>query len=156
MTYNYHQYCFTREIFTKHGLDQQFNTLATNKDSDGLEFISAYESKRYPFYGIQWHPEKAQYEFVRNKNIPHSLDSVKAAQFFANFFVEEARRNEHAFDSWEEEQEALIYNYNPVFIGKRKSSYEQVYLFKNDACKLLVTWKLPHTLILIISLALLS
>lgn len=132
VTYNSHQLCFTKEDFAKHGLDQQFDILATNQDRNGLEFISAYESKDYPFYGVQWHPEKAQYEFVRNKNIPHSLNSVKVAQYFANFFVEEARRNDHSFDTWEEEQEALIYNYNPVFIGKQNSSYEQVYVFKSE------------------------
>lgn len=132
VTYNYHQYCFTKEDFEEHSLDQQFNILATNRDKNGLEFISAYESNTYPFYGIQWHPEKVLYEFVRNYNIPHTSNSVKASQYFANFFVDEARRNDHAFQSWQEEQEALIYNYYPEFIGKNNSSYEQVYVFKRE------------------------
>lgn len=111
-------------------MDQQFDVLATNKDKNDLEFISAFESKLYPFYGIQWHPEKTQYEFARNFNIPHSLNAIKASHYFAEFFIEEARRNEHSFESWEEEQDALIYNYSPVFIGKKNSSYQQVYVFK--------------------------
>lgn len=133
VTYNYHQYCFTKDDFAEHGLDQMFKILATNKDKNGIEFISAFESNIYPFYGIQWHPEKVQYEFVRNYNIPHTLNSVKVAQYFSNFFIEEARKNDQSFDDWEEEQEALIYNYNPVFIGKRNSSYEQVYVFKDES-----------------------
>lgn len=132
MTYNSHQYCFTKDDFAENDLNRQFDILAVNKDRNGLEFISAYESKTYPFYGIQWHPEKVLYEFARNYNIPHTSHSVKAAQYFANFFIDEARRNRHSFNTWEEEQDALIYNYNPVFIGKRNSSYEQVYVFKKE------------------------
>lgn len=133
VTYNSHQYCFTKDNFTRYGLSDNWKILATNKDRNGLEFISAFESDDYPFYGIQFHPEKNQFEFVRNYNIPHSLNAVKVAQYFANFFLEEARRNEHGFEDRQEERDALIYNYNPVFTGARNSTYEQVYVFGADA-----------------------
>lgn len=102
-----------------------------NKDKNDLEFISAFESKLYPFYGIQFHPEKNQFEFIEGKNIPHSLKSVRMSQYFANFFVEEARKNDNAFADWLHEQSALIYNYNPAFTGLQNSTYEQLYVFKN-------------------------
>lgn len=132
VTYNSHQYCITKENFTAFGLSDKFDILAANKDRNDLEFISAFESKSYPFYSIQFHPEKNQFEFILGKDIPHSMKAVQMSQYFANFFVEEARKNDNSFGDWLQEQKALIYNYNPVFTGLQNSSYEQVYVFKND------------------------
>ena len=36
-----------------------FDVLSTNKDKKGTAFVSTIEAKKYPFYGVQWHPEKA-------------------------------------------------------------------------------------------------
>ena len=30
----------------------------------GVEYVSTIESKRHPFFGTQWHPEKPPYEFA--------------------------------------------------------------------------------------------
>ncbi|KAF2880123.1 hypothetical protein ILUMI_26058 [Ignelater luminosus] len=130
VTYNYHQYCVTEKNFTSFGLDQDWRIVSTNKDVYGLEFISVFESKRYPFYGIQFHPEKNQYEFKPSLKIPHSKEAVEMSQYFANFFVEETRRNNHSFIDWETEKNALIYNYPTHYTGIKNSSYEQLYMFK--------------------------
>ena len=45
------------------------------------------KGKRYPIYGVQWHPEKNPFEWTTAENIPHSADAILAAQFVANFFV---------------------------------------------------------------------
>ncbi|XP_023235548.1 gamma-glutamyl hydrolase-like [Centruroides sculpturatus] len=89
-------------------------------------------SRKYPFYAVAWHPEKNQYEFVYNakhQNIPHSYEAILISQYFANFFVNETRKNFHQFSSVKQEQEALIYKYNPVYTGLHGSSYEQKYFF---------------------------
>ncbi len=44
---------------------------------------------KYPFYGVQWHPEKNVFEWTTHEDIPHSLPAVQAAQAMANFFVQE-------------------------------------------------------------------
>jgi hypothetical protein len=36
-------------------------------------------------------------------------------QYVANFFMSEARKNDHQFESVEAETEALIYNYRTTF-----------------------------------------
>ena len=55
---------------------------------------------------------------------------LQVAQYFANFFVSETRKNGHKFDSVEEEEENLIYNYSPVYTGRADhSSFEQAYFF---------------------------
>jgi anthranilate/para-aminobenzoate synthase component II len=43
-------------------LNTFFNSLSTNKDRNGDEFISTIEAFDYPIYGSQWHPEKNPYE----------------------------------------------------------------------------------------------
>lgn len=63
--------------------------MSLNHDRQGIEFISTLEHKSLPFYGIQFHPEKNIYEWVTEKNIPHGSKATQAAQYFANFFVNE-------------------------------------------------------------------
>ena len=82
-----------------------------------------------------WHPEKVNYEFknVNQKNIPHTLNAVKTAQYMSNFFVDEARRSKHKFPSTEMEENHLIYQYTPIRPDDSrpimKKNYELVYLF---------------------------
>lgn len=133
LTYNYHGYCLTEQNFTRFGLDNDWNVLTINKDKNGLQFISSLESKNYPFYGVQFHPEKNMFEFKSTAKIPHSWNATKVSQYFANFFIEEARKNDHSFPDLEAEYKALIYNYSPLYSGIKNSSYEQVYMFtEND------------------------
>lgn len=130
MTYNYHQYCLTEKNFTVNGLDKDWAVLSTS--TADVEFISSFESKEYPFFGIQFHPEKNIFEYKSSLNIPHSISAIKISQYFANFFVEETRKNYHKFDTLVAEQEALIYNYPAFYTGKKNSSYEQLYMFTEE------------------------
>lgn len=88
---------------------------------------------RYPFYGVQFHPEKNIYEWVRNKNITHTKESIRTSQYFAQFFVDECRYSRNKFSGGAiEEDKYVIYNFPVTFTGKKKSSYEQCYLFEKD------------------------
>ena len=62
-------------------------------------------------------------------NINHSQHAILAAQYFANFFVGEARKNLNKFPSKQEEVDSLIYNYPPVYSAKYKLFHEQMYVF---------------------------
>ena len=50
---------------------------------------------------------------LQSDDIPHDLDSIRAASHFAHFFVDQARRlNNHKFAQGRaEEEEYLIYNW---------------------------------------------
>lgn len=87
---------------------------------------------RYPFYGVQFHPEKSLYEWVAHKNIPHTENAIKMAQYFARFFVHEARKNGNRFSGVDEENRMLIYNFPVTFTALAKSAFEQCYLFTKD------------------------
>lgn len=107
--------------------------MSVNNDWNGLEFVSTIEHRYYPFYGVQFHPEKNIYEWVRNKNISHTNHAVKAAQYFADFFVEEARKSEHKFKDAKTQDQYVIYNFPASFTGAKGSAFEQCYLFSSDA-----------------------
>ena len=90
------------------------------------------EAKNYPIWGTQYHPEKNPYEWTtKYKNIPHSRDAIKVANFHAEYFVEQTRRNHHQFESRELEEAYLIYNYFPDYTGREDIDFsmQQSYLF---------------------------
>lgn len=132
VTPNFHKYCLTEKKFAEKGLDKEYRTISTNKDWNGFEFISTMEHKKYPFYGLQFHPEKNMFEWIRNKNISHTANAVLSAQYFTNFFVTEVRKNSNRFVDSAEEKQYLIYNFPTTHTGIKGSSYQESYLFKTD------------------------
>ncbi|KDD75679.1 hypothetical protein H632_c555p0 [Helicosporidium sp. ATCC 50920] len=117
-------------------LRERYNILSTAVDRNGTEYITSAESKEYPFFATQWHPEKPPYEFG-NDEIPHSVDAIRVSQQIANTFVDIARRSSHVPESKEEELAMLIYNTKPYFTLKDKvmdHSYDgpdMTYFFDN-------------------------
>jgi gamma-glutamyl hydrolase len=109
-------------------LSSFFNVLSTNQDRKGKTFVSTIEGKKYPIYGVQWHPERPQFEWgvdgVTKDPINHDAEAISCMQYTSNFFVSESRKNNHSFGTVVEEQTSLIYNY--VAHG---DTYYQVYLF---------------------------
>jgi len=133
VTVNFHRWCLTPENFTKfEALRNFWNVLSTNKDWDGLEFISLMEAKHYPIWGSQYHPEKNAYEWTRKyPDIPHFKDAIHVSAHQAEFFVEETRKNLNSFANREEEEQYLIYGYQPEFTGDAEIDFsmQQSYLF---------------------------
>lgn len=131
VTSNFHGYCITEKKLRQVNIDQNWITLSTNKDWNGVEFISSFEHSRYPFYGTQFHPEKNIYEWPLNKVITHNEDATRANQYFARFFVEEARKSSHRFETTNIEFGHLIFNFPKTFTG-HNSIYSECYLFKPE------------------------
>ncbi|XP_034061959.1 gamma-glutamyl hydrolase-like isoform X3 [Gymnodraco acuticeps] len=111
---------------TNKDLKNFYKVLSTNTDGE-IEFVSTVEAYDYPIYGTQWHPEKNAFEW-RRPCISHAPSAVMNTFYMAQFFVNEARKNFHTFESEEEERSALIYNYNPVH-SPPNSGFEQKYIF---------------------------
>ncbi|KAM7019199.1 LOW QUALITY PROTEIN: gamma-glutamyl hydrolase [Tautogolabrus adspersus] len=129
LTGNFHHYGITLQTFQENEkLQSFFSVLSTNVAENQALFISTLEAKRYPFYGVQWHPEVNRFQWDRKLNFPHSPHAVQLSSRLAEFFVEEGRRSLHRFDNPEEEASSLIYNYTPVYAGNF-TGYEQVYFF---------------------------
>ncbi len=91
-------------------------------------YISAVEHKQYPFFGIQFHPEKWNYEVNPKQNVLRYRDVITLGHAFSNFFVDQCRKNDNKFASYEEELKHLVQNeknyYHPeygylYFLGKK-------------------------------------
>lgn len=106
-----------------------WRVMSVNRDANNVEFISSMEHQNYPFYGVQFHPEKNLYEWASNKDIPHTLDAIEASQYFAQFFVNEARKSANSF---EDANKYLIYNFDVTYTGVKYSSFQQCYLFPKN------------------------
>ena len=90
VTINFHNWCLTPDNFTKlETLTDFWSVLSTNYDENGIQFISMMEAKHYPFWAVQYHPEKNMFEWTEKyQNIPHTQDAVHVAAFHSEFFVE--------------------------------------------------------------------
>ncbi|CAJ1081660.1 gamma-glutamyl hydrolase [Xyrichtys novacula] len=127
LTENSHKWSLSMSTYNSNDeLKNFYKVLSTNTDGK-IKFVSTFEAHDYPFYGTQWHPEKNAFEWTK-PYIPHSPSAIKTTFYTAEFFVNEARKNLHRFDSEEEEKGALIYNHSPVYTGGR-GSFEQIYYF---------------------------
>ena len=78
-------------------------------DRNGVEFVSTMEGiffpffissqslfsspflpgNKYPFYAVQWHPEKNGFEWTTKEGINHSEHAITIMQMAANFLVQE-------------------------------------------------------------------
>lgn len=108
-------------------LIDRWHILSTSLDSNGTKFVSSAENNKHPFVGVIFHPEKIAYEWDSKLNISHSKKALVASRYFYDWLVQEAKKNSHSFNSVEEENSALIYNYDTTYVN---GYYEQVYLFK--------------------------
>ena len=114
ITFHNHGRGITLHVFeNRPELNQFYRAIATSKDRNGTEFLSVMEgedndilakesgfflkcypfwlclAKDYPFYGVQWHPEKSAFEWDETEDICHSEHAIIIMQMAANFFVGE-------------------------------------------------------------------
>mmetsp|Transcript_1556 Transcript_1556/g.2226 ORF Transcript_1556/g.2226 Transcript_1556/m.2226 type:complete len:380 (+) Transcript_1556:30-1169(+) len=111
-----------------------FHELTYSIDRHGEKYVSTIEAWNYPIYATQWHPEKNNFEWTSDLEIPHGEDGVMLSQTMANFFVSEARKSNHRPASHEEELKLLMYNYSPTFTYKTWPTFhfDQVYFFEKN------------------------
>ena len=94
--------------------------------ANGTALVASIEGKKYPFYGIQFHPEKSPFEWRRDLNASHTMEAVEISQELGSFFVNEAKKSFHSFGSEKEADNYTIYNYSPVRVN---SSFMECYFF---------------------------
>ncbi len=113
-TMNFHHDGVTPESYAQPPLSDFYTVVSTNVDRRGRAFVSTVEARDYPIYGVQWHPERPQFEFTPGDDIPHKPAAIRAMQSAANFFVDQARASKHRFANTTHLQKLLIENYCPV------------------------------------------
>lgn len=112
ITGHFHGFGIAMKIYNSFSqLQQNFTVTSTNHDNSGMEFISTMESKHYPFYGIQWHPEKAffMHSLAQANILNQPRSAYKMSRWFSKFLREEASKNNNSFLSMAE-QERFAYD----------------------------------------------
>ncbi|KAI8794348.1 gamma-glutamyl hydrolase [Biomphalaria glabrata] len=113
-------------------LNTFYQVLSTNVGRDNKEFVSTFEGFKYPFYGVQWHPEKNVFFWPDNQVINHDSNAIKVSQYFANFFVDEARKSSHHFNSSDTEARAVIENALRVFVPNFNVYEDYLFNYTNN------------------------
>ncbi len=132
ITANFHSNGIEPDTFrASPALDEHFDILSTNSALEDLKFVSTIEGKELPIYGTQWHPSYPLFLFnpMSEKGLVHSRDTVLAMQYLANFFVNEARKNDNRFG--DDEIEAFCFESQvPTFVERVEGAfYNLMYFF---------------------------
>ncbi|XP_050393732.1 gamma-glutamyl hydrolase A-like [Patella vulgata] len=128
VTYNHHHLSIKTDTFyNTASLKSFYRVLSTNVDRKGVEFISTFEAFKYPFYGTQWHPEKNNFEWNPKLFIDHSDLAIDVAQYFSNYFVNEARFSNHKFLNNNTEIHSMIDNYKRTYLTD--GTFDVIYFF---------------------------
>jgi len=132
VTMNNHQWGLYPSTYNKNTvLNTFYNVLSLNDDREGTTFVSTMESKKYPIYAVQWHPEKNQFEWNPDEVINHTPSAIQAMEYMSSFFVSQARLSSHAYPSAAAEELAVIYNYPAIYTVYDVPDFEQCYFFPN-------------------------
>ena len=101
-----HRYGFLMEKETIDVFSKYLDIISINKDRNRREYVSTIKFKKYPFWGVQWHPEKVIYEH-KDTHIEHSLENIKFATLWSEFFIRECMKSPNHF----KDKELLINNF---------------------------------------------
>ena len=102
------------------------------------KYITTFKYKKYPFYGIQYHPEKIMFEWL-DPLIPHSQTCIDVSKKMSEFLMKECKKNKNILKN-----KNLLISYYHLYsrpdaylIIKKKerneknnSIFEQCYYFK--------------------------
>jgi gamma-glutamyl hydrolase len=78
-----------------------FRITSTSQDRNGRWFVSTIEpqnSSRFPYFGVQYHPEKNTFEYatypgtdIPFEDIPHETEALELSRHLGLFFVQQVR-----------------------------------------------------------------
>jgi len=109
----------------------EFFAILSTTTVGGVTFVSTMEGRKYPVYGVLYHPEKNLFESSPVVNAPSSLRATLVAQYFSSFLVEEARKSLHRFPNMTSLRQNLIYRYSPTDTTNDTGRWavDQTYIF---------------------------
>jgi gamma-glutamyl hydrolase len=94
LTFNSHMYGVSPNMFATR-MSSAFSSMATSVDTAGVEFVAMYAHRTRPIVGVQFHPEKPQFEF--HPAIPKTGDALSVNAFFGLFLAGLVRKSTHSF-----------------------------------------------------------
>ena len=102
-TWNSHNFAVSPDLFiSDHGLSSFWDVTSYSLMPNGTAFVATIESKQYPIFANQFHPEQPSSMFIDNYGVNHTWESVNLNDQFGRFFVKMARSNNNTFGSFAE------------------------------------------------------
>jgi gamma-glutamyl hydrolase len=98
-----------------------FEVTAISYMPDGRPFVASIESKKYPIFGTQFHPEQAVLFYGPN-HADHSWLSIRLNRHFADYFIYLARHSPNSWGDFETTQKAIVEN-NEIIVTKEGTWY---------------------------------
>ena len=76
-------------------LEPNITIISTNIAENKKQYISTFKFKKYPIYGVQWHPEKVLFDW-ENPAILHDTFSKYISRMCAKIFIDACHLNSHS------------------------------------------------------------
>ena len=83
-----HDHAISLKYFVNNNKLQDFFSVTTLLKYNKINYISTIKSKKYPFFGFQWHPEKPGYEWSSIQNIDRKPEMIMLGNMISKNFVE--------------------------------------------------------------------
>jgi gamma-glutamyl hydrolase len=123
-------------VYSRPELYNFYRMITYEEDDDRRLVVTSIEAFNYPIYAYQFHPERNLFEFSIEGNVcPKSPEARQFSEDLMFFFVEETRKNNHSFESLEEENKHLLDSQRRVWgSGMMNGSpyYVEIYLTQRD------------------------
>lgn len=131
IAYYYHSEGVDTAHFKKMAGMDKVRLLGTSKNDAGREFTAILESKKYPMFFTQFHPEKHQFEKRDSyKPMDRSERTIRVMTSFIFKLVEMARKHAQPFEKIPESIQSYFPYYKTPMWSPSKA-FERIYMFKN-------------------------
>jgi gamma-glutamyl hydrolase len=141
VTLNNHQLGIEPEYFLSNPkLSAVWNITSINYDVNDRPFVSSIEPKypmEFPFYGVQYHPEKNAYEYttypdttIPYENIDHTEEGIAFSYYMSNFFLEKVRYGMQQQQRRKQHSYTQMNRFPPIrsYTSSIGIKYEEIYI----------------------------
>lgn len=113
LAFHYHNYSVWIEDYHTTSINEIFN-ISSHDELQDKPFLNVIEGKRYPFYGLMYHPEYHLMEFVNPDPTFNTLNTPETQEIFENislFIKNEAMKNSNTFKHMRDLENLLFDNF---------------------------------------------
>lgn len=101
MTWNSHSFSVRPSTFEKdEGLKNFWDVTSISRLDDNTPFVATIEAKKYPFFGVQFHPEQPSTQWIDNYGTNKTWASMQLNHMFGQHFLEIARSNNNTYGTF--------------------------------------------------------
>lgn len=107
-----HKFGFSRKTFENPNLKDFFIITSYSFDQKKKEYVASIEAKNYPFFGVQYHPEKTAYQRREADKVSNSFEAIQFTKQIGFNFINYARKSyDKTFFSFSKIEEINYKNY---------------------------------------------